>query len=178
MRKEYRNELRELTEKMVLAEDFAKKVPMFSEKILAEKLTGEENWKQYISFYKKLGTFNGVSRGFFKTDTSRIMTNNNEYHEGYYWTLYINTLCEYNSHANYGLKEIHKEVPVFFFDNLNSTFYCTDEQIEKLLEALNIWVIKAKDQNRIDRVDEEIKNAEKELETAMGKVQKLKDLNL
>ncbi|GAH23741.1 unnamed protein product, partial [marine sediment metagenome] len=73
----------------------------------------------YISCFKKLRTFNGIGRGLFKTGTSRRITNLQEDHEGYYWTLYINTLCEYDSCANYGLNEIKDTAEVFFYDRLN-----------------------------------------------------------
>lgn len=174
MRKEYEDELKALKEKMQKAENHAKNVPMFAEKILKEKITGEENWLKYIDSYKHVRTFNGVSRGFFQTDTPRRMTNNEEYHEGYFWTTYINTLCEYNSHANYGLEKIHKNIPVYYYDRLNATFYCTDEQIEGLLEALEEWKVNAVEQAKRDRIDEDIREAEEEIKKANEKLSKLK----
>lgn len=174
MRKEYKDELKELTDKMNKAEKFAEKVPMFSEQILENKYTGEEVWLKYINHYKKVRTYNGIARGYFKTNTSRCMTNNREFHEGYFWTVYINTLCEYNSHANYGLEDICRNTSVYYYDNLNSKFYCTDEEIEGLLEALNAWVIKAKKQAKNDSISDDIREAEEELRLAQEKIDNLK----
>ncbi len=174
MNEEYREELRLLKVKMEKAEEFAKKVPLFAEKILKEKITGEEAWHKYIDSYKRLTTYHGVFRGYFKTGTSRYITNLNE-HDGYYWTLYINTLGEYNSHAKYGLNEVKDLVDVFFYDISNSTFYCTDEQIEPLLETLNEWKIKAVEFARKDSLNERLRTAEKEKQVIQDKIDKLKE---
>ena len=174
MRKEYKDELIDLKTKMIKAEKFAKKVPMFSEKILTEKITGEEHWLKCISYYKNLRTYDGVSRGFFESGTNRSISNIGKKHSGYYWTLYINTLTEYGSHAKYGLGDIHKNIPVFFYDNLNSTFYCTDAQIETLLEALDVWIVKAKEQARLDSLDDLIRKAEDKLKIGQDNLIKLK----
>jgi uncharacterized protein YlbG (UPF0298 family) len=47
---------------------------------------------------------------------------------------------------------------------MNSHFYCTDENIEKLLEALNEWKIKAVEQNAKDTLQDKIKKAQEELD--------------
>ena len=80
-----------------------------------------------------------------------------------------------DSHANYGLKEIPKVTPVHYFDKISSTFYVTDEQLEGLLEALNEWKINAIKCAKEDRIDEDMKEAEAELQRAQNKIDKLKE---
>lgn len=174
MRKEYEDELKKLKLRMLKAESFAERVPLFKDKILSEKITGEEDWFLFCNSYKNLNTHNGIKRGHFVSGTSRSMTNFHDEHDCYCWTIYINTLGEYGSHAKYGLKDIFKDVSVFYFDGLNSTFYCTDAEIENLLEALNEWVIKARESAQNDRIDSDIREAETELKIAQNKIDKLK----
>ena len=174
MRKEYKKQLHELRSNMEKAEAFAERCPMFSEYILENILTGEEVWQNYLSSYKSVRTYDGVNRGHFSSATNRDITNYGEEHDAFLWVVYINTLTEYGSHAKYGLLELHETVPVFFYDYHNSTFYCTDGQIEGFLEALNAWKIKAVAQLKIDSRDSDIKEAEEKLREANERLSSLK----
>jgi len=175
MRQEYRNKLKAMRISMVKAELFAKRCPMFAEQILANMVTGEEEWYKFLHSYKSLRTYDGVHRGHYSSKTNRNISNCGEEYDEYLFTLYINTLVEYNSHANYGLEKIHETVPVFFYDAHNSTFYCTDEQIGALLEALDIWKITAMAQAKLDRRDVDIRELEEELAESQAKLDKLKE---
>ncbi len=59
---EYEKELTELYVKMVKAEAFAKKLPIFKDIILDKKLTGLEDRSGYINKYKELPLGWGVNR--------------------------------------------------------------------------------------------------------------------
>ena len=50
--KAYLVELKELKEKMIKAEAWAKKMPLFSENILEKKITGEENFLTYTKQFR------------------------------------------------------------------------------------------------------------------------------
>ena len=176
MRTEYELQLKQLKEKMEKAEAFALRCPIFSEKILDEIITGEETWKKYANTYKSVRTYDGVIRGHYSSSTTRNILNYKGEYDIYCWRIYINTLGEYDSNNDYGLDEICKNTPLYFYDNLNSTFYCTDEQIEKLLEALDKWKINAVAQCIRDSIDQEIKDAEEILKKTIERLDGLKSL--
>lgn len=153
---------------MEKAEKFAKRCPIFAKKILKEILTGEETCVKYADSYKKVVTFDGIKRCRFISNTTRRIMNYEEKHDVYLFTVYINVLGEYKSLSLYGLDEIHEKTPVFFYDKLNRTFYCTDEQIGDLLEALNDWKTKAVIQARRDDREERIEKLKLEIEKIKG----------
>lgn len=163
MIKQYENEIKELKEKMILAEKFAKVVPIFSENILDNKLSGNEQWHKFGDFYKKVYFPWGVNRGLYKSGTNRNVTNydGGEYNE-YLFNVYINTLSMYDSHNKHDLEKICDSVDVFFYDKCNSTFYVTDENIESLLDELCEWYEKAREkQAELNNKNEIIKLQQK-----------------
>lgn len=178
MIEEYKKELKALRIKMEEAEKHAEKLPMFAEVILKEKLTGYEDWQEYCYGYKKVNTYDGVNRGYYKTGTRRTITNyKGPDYDCYLFNIYINSYTEYDSERDHGLDDICNKVPVVFYDEMNSTFYCTDEQIYGLLEALNEWKINAcKEEKKLykkERVEELktlIKESEEELEDMGGTI--------
>lgn len=174
MREEYKKELKDLEEKMIKAEEFAKKVPLFSEIILFEKLTGEEDFYEYADCYKNVLTFSGISRAHFCSGTRRTVSNFNKRHDVFLWKIYINTLYEYNSQKEYGLNKIKNQTPVYFYDALNNKFYATDDQIEQLLEKLNEWKINAVKQHEIDSHANRLTEAMEKAKKAAEEVEKLK----
>jgi len=85
------------------------------------------SWGCHRSYYEKRSKLPFVSR---LSDTG-----------GYFTCIYINTLALYDSHNKYGLEELASLC--FYFDTLNTTFYCTDEEFPIVVEALNEWYKKA-----------------------------------
>ena len=140
MNEEYEKELAYLKYKMEKAEKFAKKLPIFSDQILRNKNTEDEQSIHFGDRYKGLYLGWGIRRSLFETGTNRTVTNypGDSYKE-YLFHIYINTLSQYNSHEHFGLDDICESIPLFFYDKLNSTFYATDEQIETLLDSLLEW---------------------------------------
>ncbi|MCK9576527.1 MAG: hypothetical protein M0R51_11440 [Clostridia bacterium] len=175
MREEYKLQLKQLKEKMEKAEAFADRCPIFAEKILEKIITGEESRMKFAECYKSVRVYDGINRYHFVPGAYETILNYKGIYDGYLWVIYINTLCEYNSHEKYGLDEIPTITPVFFYDYLNSTFYCTDEQIGDLLEALNDWKIKAIAQLEIDMRDEKIRQGEKILKEYNERLFRLKE---
>lgn len=167
--KAYLVELKELKEKMIKAEAWAKKMPLFSENILEKKITGEENFLTYTKQFRDVYFQWGVNRNYY--DDRRTITNYRGIVSGHFWECYINTYNLFDEHIDNGLSDIENEIPLFFFDSMNSTFYATDKQIEKLLETLNEWYnltrIELKEISKI----KEIENAKKEIARLQGLVE-------
>ena len=161
MRQDYRNKLRDMRIRLEKAELFAERSPVFAEQILESLLTGEETWQR---FYKKdSALLAGVTRGHFTSGTNLCVTNCNKKYDVDLFKIYVNSLTEYSSMKEYGLCDIPETVPVFFYDKINSTFYCTDEQIGLLLEALNAWKISAFYQAKKDRSGADIQKLEEKI---------------
>jgi hypothetical protein len=165
MLKEYEEDLKALKHKMIAAEKFAKELPLFAKKILADKINGDANWIKFGEHYKTMHFAWGIKRGFYSTGGNRTVTNypaEDGYNE-HLFCIYINTLTIYDSHENYGLHDIEKQTKLFFYDKCNSTFYVTDEHIESLLDNLVAWKDKAialaredSKQGKIDKLQAQI----------------------
>jgi hypothetical protein len=175
MREEYKLQLKQLKEKMEKAEAFAARCPIFADKILEKIITGEESQMRFAECYKSVRTYDGLNRYHFISGVSGTISNYKGTYNVYLWQIYINTLCEYNSLKEYGLNEIPTITPVFFYDYLNHTFYCTDAQIEGLLEVLDKWKTEALAQLKIDNRDKDIKEAEERLKEANERLSRLKE---
>ena len=159
---------------MEKAEILAEKLPIFSERIIKEKLTGEEGYQNYGESYKKLYLGWGICRAHYSAARPLIANYKGEPPRCALFGLYINILYLFNTHEKFGLAESVKEVEVFFFDEMNSTFHVTDENIEALLEALNTWFIAAWEQAHIHVAEKEIAEAEKAIAEAEEKTAKAK----
>lgn len=156
--KKYIDQLAILKQSMLDAESFARKLPIFSEEILYRRLLENTDWQEVASKYKSLPCNWGINRSKYTSGGRRTITNCRKQYDGYFFNIYINTLNLYDSHEKYGLYDIATQIPVFFYDKANSTFYATDDEIEALLEALVVWyenaiaLIKKKDS--LERVAE------------------------
>jgi hypothetical protein len=158
MRKEYKDELEALRQKMLAAEAFAEKIPCLAEKILDWKLTGNEQWQKFGNRYKKIPLAWSINRGFFSSETNRYISNYGKPHSGYFFSIYINSISLFDIHNLFDLKDAVNHVDVFFFDEMSTNFYVTDENIGELLEALSAWyeraIVKLKAYNREKEIEE------------------------
>ena len=84
------------------------------------------------------------------------------------FNIYINSLSLYDSHENYGLKELN--IPCFFFDKINTTFYIEEKDIEAALEMLNDWYNQANKAVFRDKLLNEKENLETRLEVIENKL--------
>lgn len=178
MRKEYKEALEQIKIRMEEAERFAEKLPVFSERILNDKYTGNENWIQFGEKYKDIYLNWGINRGLYQSGTSRNVTN---YGKGSYteflFCIYINSVSLFDQHYDFNLTDVGEKTPVFFYDKVNSTFYATDEQITGLLEELNNWYLKARKENDKLLAKRKIKKAQEDLEKARKEIEKLSKEN-
>lgn len=168
MIRQYEDELKALKKKMVGAEKFAKKVPLFRQFILSNKVDGTEEWVEFASNYKSIRFHWGLCRARFKSGTGRTITNYKGDYDKHLFTTYINTLTLFNSLEEFGLEKVLEKSTVFFFDRLNTTFYVEDEHIEGFLEALNDWYVEAVAQSEIYKINEEIRELEERLAILKG----------
>ena len=168
MIKQYEDELKALKIKMVGAEKFAEKIPVFRQFILDNKLDGTEDSVKFASSYKRIYFHWGLHRARFRSGTIRTITNYKGDYDKHLFRFYINTLSLYDSHEKFGLEKVLDKSTVFFSDEMNTTFYVEDEHIEGFLEALNDWyvgVIANLDQYKRD---EEIRELEERLAVLKG----------
>jgi len=166
MRKEYIEELENLKLQMEAAELFAKKIPLFAEKILKNKYCQEDANLDFGSYYKRMPLAWGIKRHLFNGAGGGHIFNypkDKEYNL-HLFCIYINTCSLFDSHEKFDLYESLEGVDVFFIDKLNSTFYVTDENIEPFLEALYAWFTKASSQLQEYRRLQRIEDLKKELE--------------
>lgn len=170
MREEYKKELAELKTRMIKAEKFAEKLPVFAEKILGYKYTGEEDNIRFGNYYKKIPLDWGIDRRYYRNSSGRYIMNCKKEHNGFFFCIYINSISLFNRHNLYGLYEALQSVNVFYCDTLNTTFYITDDNIEAFLEALNNWYLAAIEQDKISRAAERRAKLEKELEELNSKI--------
>lgn len=137
---DYEREIQDLKEKMEKAKEFAGMLPIFADEILSRKL--DKNFTGTISKkYKDIYLSWGINRYFYE-DNKNITNCDKEIKDTYLFNIYINSLSLYDSHENYGLKDLN--VPCFFFDRLNTTFYIEEKDIETALEMLNNWYNQSK----------------------------------
>jgi len=173
MREEYLKELEELKLRMEDAENFAEKLPFFSKTILNDKLTGNEEWIIFGNEYKDIYLGWYINRGLYSKGSRREVTNfSGKSYTKFLFNIYVNTYSLFNHHA-IRVDEVANNVDVFFYDKLNSTFYATDEQIEPLLDALNDWYKKAKEENRKLLAEKRKKEATDKLKEAQEEIDRL-----
>lgn len=166
MRKEYEDELETLRIKMQKAEKFAEALPIFAERILEYKFTGDEDWLDFGNCYKKIPLGWGIKRGYYRNGSSRYLLNypkDAEYNLPLF-NIYVNSYSLFDCNENFNLYESFKDVEIFFIDYMNSTFYITDENIFPFLEALNAWYNVAKDELLKLNKEKEIADLKKRLE--------------
>lgn len=162
----YKKELKELKERMEKAEKFANKIPIFKDIIIERKLTGEEGFIDFGNRYKDIYLAWGIERCNYISGTNRTITNyDNDDYNVYVFSIYFNSLDLFGSgiYENFGLEKIKEKVKVFFYDEVNSTYYVEDEHIEQFLEEVNKWYLETKKQVNKYRNEQEIKKLREKL---------------
>lgn len=162
----YKKELKELKERMEKAEKFANKIPVFKNIIIERKLTGEEDYIDFGSRYKDIYLAWGIKRCNYISGTNRTITNyDNDNYNVYLFSIYFNTLDLFGDgiYKKFGLEKIKDKVKVFFYDEINSTYYVDDKNIEEFLEEVNKWYLEAKKQVIKYRKEQEIKKLKEKL---------------
>ena len=153
--KEQEEELEKLRSGMEKSAKFAERLPIFKDIIISKKLTGLEDWYSYGENYKGLSLSWGINRGFYSAERSRTITNGPA-HEGYLFCIYINSFSLFGNAADLGLKEAAKAMKLEYYDDVNTTFYANDRQIEAVLDALVLWYKAAEHQVNIHQAKRQV----------------------
>lgn len=154
---EYKKELADLKTKMLEAQEFAEKFPVWQDMILSRKLTRSFTGK-ITDKHKEIRLDWGVNRWFYR-ERENITNYKGVLEPQYLWNIYINQINLFgNPYQDTCLCDIPKNVDLFFFDSLNNTFYATDDQIIPLLDALSEWYVGARAVN--DEARKEAKKAD------------------
>lgn len=142
---------------------FTKLLPLFADRIIDCEFTGDrycELGQKYKQLYFSWGINWGVNR-------PTNFPEDQEYHEGLV-NVYINCMSLFHDDiyhiAQKELWEAMRDVPCYYTDVLNSTFYFKPDEIEVGLEALNTWYIKVKDSTQDYLKEQKRKKLLKELE--------------
>lgn len=174
MLKIYENELKQLTEKMIKAEKFAKKLPLFKDEILKKKYTGYENHIQFGLRYKNIFLAWGINRNHYAWDSVCTIANyeKDDKYNKYLFNIYVNG---YNLFGNSydeldnSLNDIQNKCNIYFYDKYSNTFYIEDKYIEEFLEVLNEWYLQSEDfvkkykkQEKIDELKKKLAELENE----------------
>lgn len=167
MLKIYEDELKQLKKQMEKAEIFANKIPLFSEKIIKEKYTGEEQHLSFGEKYKDIYLAWGINRVHFNSTTNYTITNYSGEYDKYLFSIYVNSYNLYDSAENFDLDKLNDKCSIFFYDKWNNKFYIEDEHIEEFLEKLNKWYLDARNkaknaikQQKIERLKKELADLE------------------
>tara|TARA_R110000772_G_scaffold4573_6_gene16375 strand:+ start:1525 stop:2055 length:531 start_codon:yes stop_codon:yes gene_type:complete len=172
---EYKEELKKLKERMALAEKFAEKLPCFRDYIIKHKQSGKESFLYLGDNYKKLHLAWGIKRYLYKAGSKNI-TNYEVTIDGdiNLYCLYINSYSMFDRHESYGLQEAISELPIFYFDKLNTTIYVEEHNLEAILETLNVWYIEASKQNSAIFNEEKLEKARNEVKRLEGSCHEVK----
>ena len=162
MRKEYLEELENLKLKMEKAEAFASELPLFEKQIIKQKFTKEDFHITFDSYFGEcyLG-WNVIRRKF----NSEEITNYQEDYEGTktLFKVYVNNYSLFDYHEKFDIEKYLTTDLYFFYDNLNSTYYITDDCITRFSEKFSEWYKLAKEKSIEHKKQLKIKELEAEL---------------
>jgi hypothetical protein len=123
---------------------FAEVLPLFASQIIDCEFTGDRHCR-LGTHYKQLHFPWNIN---WCVNRPTNFPEDEQFHEGLV-NVYINCLTLFHEDlyhvAQKELWEAMKDVPCYYTDVLNSTFYFKADEIEVGLEALNTWCIKVKD---------------------------------
>lgn len=157
-------------EKMEKAEKFAEQLPLFKDYILYHKMTWYSEYTNFWEKYKDLYLSWWINRAHFIIWTNREINNYNKSHDIYLYNIYVNSVSLYGLHENYWLEELANLDWVYHYDKLNNAFYITDEWIERFLESLNEWYLKARELASEKRKADKIRNLQEEMDRLNSKI--------
>jgi hypothetical protein len=164
LREQYKKELKDLKEKMLKAESFAKKIPVFEDLIIENKYTEDRGSLDFGRQYKKIPLDWRIRRFSYKGDRAKYICNYKGECNEHLFNIYINTVSLFDEHNKFNLYDYIKDEDVFFIDRLNTTFYVRDCQIGDFLEKINNWYVEAIEKLKEFQKDKKIKELKKELD--------------
>ena len=168
----YIDELNALTSRMIEAEEFAERLPLFKDYILKNKINtnhttsrlGEKVLDVYIGQEIRLCNY---SENFKGTPTNYL----GNLIKVPLVVFYIN---RYSMFGDYFYEEIIKELDesvenlVYFYDSINSKYYVTEENLEEFCSKLSIWYNNAIEKNKQYSIEQKKIRLQKELDLLQG----------
>lgn len=159
--KKLQEKLDKYKERLEKVQEFVDKVPVCADFIIKHEIV-ESVHNKICEQYKNLYFGWGVHRITYD-ETKKITNYKGDDYIGMTLNhVYINHLSLYNRHNDYNIEKYVKTY--HFFDVLNTTFYCTDEQLPAMLEELHTWYQQARKKAAADFKEEKKRKLEKELE--------------
>jgi hypothetical protein len=147
---------------------FANLLPLFEKEIIEKLYTGEQ-FAKLSNYYKGLSLSWGINWRVLKPTNYP----ESKVYESGTVEVYVNVMSLFNTYNIYdtvkcSLYEHMKNVPCYFFDNMNSTYYFKPNEIEVGLDALNDWYNKVKTEVEELRTMYRVKLLEEELAKLKG----------
>lgn len=142
---------------------FAEMLPLFADKIIACEHT-KDIYCPLGDRYKNLYLAWGIN---WQVTRPTNFPDDRTYEEGVI-CIYINCMTMFNEDlyhmAQDKLKEHMKDIPVYFYDGWNSTYYFKPHELEVGLEALNNWYLDTKANVEVYLKEKRRKELQAELE--------------
>ena len=159
--------------KMLEAEEFAERFPLFKNYILKNKITntgrnvtqlGEKVLDVYIGQEIRLCNYSKTLKG----------TPTNYRGEPIEVPLIVFYINRYSIFGDYFYEEIIKELDasvddlVYFYDSINSKYYVTEENLEEFCSKLSIWYNNVIEKNKQYSIEQKKIRLQKELDLLQG----------
>lgn len=158
--------------KMLEAEEFAERLPLFKDYILKNKINtnhtishlGEKVLDVYIGQEIRLCNYSKTLKG----------TPANYRGEPIEVPLIVFYINRYSMFGDDFYEEIIKELDasvddlVYFYDSINSKYYVTEENLEEFCDKLSIWYNNAKEKNKQYFIEQKKIRLQKELDLLQG----------
>lgn len=170
--KPYIDEIETLKNKMLEAEKFAERLPLFKDYILKNKINSRNSvsqlgqkvldvyFGQLIRLYNYSETYLGTPTNYNGKPISIPLV-----------VFYINRFSMFVDDCYDGIiKELDESVEdlVYFYDSINSRYYVTEENLEEFCNKLSIWYNNAKEKNKQYSIEKKKIRLQKELELLGG----------
>lgn len=157
-------------EKMEKAEQFAEQLPIFKDVILYHKMTWYSEYTKFWERYEDIYLAWWINRCHYVSWTNVTIGHCKKEYDIYLYSIYVNTCSLYDLHEKYWLEELANIDWVYHYDCYNSNFYITDEWIERFLDALNEWYLKARELASEKRKADKIRNLQEEMDRLTSKI--------
>lgn len=169
----YIDELNALTSRMLEAEEFAERFPLFKNYILKNKITNTgKNVTQLGD--KVLDVYLGQIVYLYNYSKTLKGTPTNYRGEPIEVPLVVFYINRYSMFGDDFYEEIIKELDesvddlVYFYDSINSKYYVTEENLEEFCDKLSIWYNNAIEKNKQYYIEQKKIRLQKELDLLQG----------
>lgn len=165
----YIDELNALTSRMLEAEEFAERLPLFKDYILKNKIYDIKRNTLPLG-EKVLDVYFGQMIYFYNLG----MELTNYKHNPIEIPLVVFYINRYSMFGDDFYDNIDKELDasvddlVYFYDSINSKYYVAEENLEEFCSKLSIWYNNAIDKNKQYSIDKKKIRLQKELDLLQG----------